>query len=164
METEAKEAAILNLLGIYRLAERIPAASIDAMLAGVAPYSVDVVQRACINFRDGLVPGRNAAYPPEAPELIAEVRRLDALTLPDRPLQGVTEVDYGIRIRTGHLSTAEVDYVMDRKGVFPDGRSMAFLSGAELKAEVAVALKALPSPEPKSMADIVPHLKRFADA
>lgn len=164
MDAAAKEIAILDLLGIYRFADRISDAAMQAMLDGVAPFALASVQLACLRFRDGLVPGRNAGYPPEAPELIAEVRRLDALTLPDRPLQGVTEVDYGIRIRTGHLSTAEVDYVMDRKGVFPDGRSMAFLSGAELKAEVAVALKALPSPEPKSMADIVPHLKRFADA
>ena len=165
METEAKEAAILNLLGIYRLAERIPGASIDAMLAGVAPYSVDVVLRACINFRDGLVPGRNAAYPPEAPELIAEVRRVDGMTLTGRPLQGVLEVNFGHgTIRTGHLTSAEVDFVFHHKGMLPDGRNMALLMADDLKAEVAKPALALPPPEPKSPADIVPHLKRMADA
>lgn len=163
MEAEAKEALILDLLAIYRTGDRISDAGISAMLAGVEPYSLDTVRLACTRFRDGLVEGRNAAFPPEAPEMIAEVRRLDGLRVADRPLQGVLEVNFGHgTIRTGHLTSAEVDFVFHHKGMLPDGRNMAMLMADDLKAEIARPALALPAPEPKSMADIVPHLQRFS--
>lgn len=165
LDAAAKKSAIYDLLDSYRRGNEVPGTAIDAMVAGVASYPLKSVLAACMNFRDGAVPGRNPGYLPEAPEFIAEVRRLDAMTIAPPPLQGITEVDLGRgRIRTGHLTAAEVDYVLDRKGVLPDGRAMSSLPADELKAEVAVALRALPPPAPKSPADIVPHLKRFADA
>lgn len=167
METEAKEATILSLLAIYRLGDRVTEAGIDAMVAGVEQFSLAAVTQACLNFRDGQVPGQTSIFaPPEAPELIREVRRVAAmLQISVRPLQGIVEVDMGRGvIRTGHLTSAEVDYVLERKGVLPDGRAMALLPADELKAEVSVAMRALPPPGRKLPTDIVPHLRRMADA
>lgn len=178
MDSEAKEAAILDMLGIYLAGERIPRTQAEqhaadaqlnnllgGMLAVVEDCSVQAVATAAQRFKYGLA--GNPSFMPKPPEFSAEVRRLEDFLRPsaDVPLQGIVEVDMGRgRIRTGHLTSAEVDYVLDRKGVLPDGRSMASLSPGDLKAEVAVAMKALPAPTMRSAADLVPHFKRMADA
>lgn len=164
MDREAKEAEILRLLDIYPTAERVSDEAYRALVEEVEPYSVDAVARACRRFRAGEVDGHNNAFPPNAAQLAAEVRKLD-MPMREVPLQGITEVDFGRgRIRTGHLTSAQVDVVMHYKGTLPDGRNMASLSPGDLKAEVAVAMKALPAPTMRSATDLVPHFKRMADA
>lgn len=164
MEAEAKEAALLSLLDIYHTGERVSDAAYAGMVAALEPFSLNVVVLACSAFRSGSVAGHNNAFPPNEAQLVSVLREFDA-PMREVPLQGITEVDLGRgRIRTGHLTSAEVDYVLDRKGVLPDGRSMASLSPGDLKAEVAVAMKALPAPTMRSAADLVPHFKRMADA
>lgn len=162
MDREAKEAEILRLLDIYPTAERVSDEAYHAMVDEVEPYSVDAVARACRRFRAGEVEGHNNAFPPNAAQLAAEVRKLDVPAMAPPPLQGITEVDFGRgRIRTGHLTSAQVDAVMHYKGTLPDGRNMASLGTLELLDAVTIAMRALPAPEPKRPADIVPHLQRF---
>ncbi len=162
MDREAKEAEILRLLDIYPTAERVSDEAYRALVEEVEPYSVDAVARACRRFRAGEVDGHNNAFPPNAAQLAAEVRKLD-MPMREVPLQGITEVDFGRgRIRTGHLTSAQVDVVMHYKGTLPDGRNMASLGTLELLDAVTVAMRALPAPEPKRPADIVPHLQRMA--
>lgn len=163
MDREAKEAEILRLLDIYPTAERVSDEAYHAMVDEVEPYSVDAVARACRRFRAGEVEGHNNAFPPNAAQLAAEVRKLDVPAMAPPPLQGITEVNFGHgTIRTGHLTSAEVDFVFHHKGMLPDGRNMALLMSEDLKAEVAKPALALPPPEPKRLADIVPHLQRMA--
>jgi hypothetical protein len=165
-EAEAKEVAVLEMLASYHTAERVTDDAYRIMLEEIAPYSLRAVILACKRFKGGKVEGHNNAFPPNSGQLTPVVERMEAmLQISVRPLQGIVEVDMGRGvIRTGHLTSAEVDYVLDRKGVLPDGRAMALLPADELKAEVSVAMKALPPPGRKLPTDIVPHLKRFADA
>lgn len=163
MEAEAKEASVLRLLDSYHNADRVSDAAYAAMLEGIAPYSVEAVVLACRRFRNADVEGHNNAFAPNEAQLVSVVRdeqeRLDRVV---RPLQGVTEVNFGHgTIRTGHLTSAEVDFVFHHKGMLPDGRNMALLMAGDLKAEVARPALALEPPEPKSPSDIVPHLKRM---
>lgn len=163
-QAEAKEAALLSLLDIYHTAERVSDAAYAGMVAALEPFPLAVVVKACGAFRSGAVAGHNNAFPPNEAQLVAVMDAFAPVMAP-RPLQGIVEVDMGRGvIRTGHLTSAEVDYVLDRKGVLPDGRAMALLPADELKAEVAVAMKALPPPGRKLPTDIVPHLRRMADA
>lgn len=52
---------------------------VNAILRAADPYSDRVVAAVIRNFADGLVPGKDNAYPPQAPEFAAECRRLRAM-------------------------------------------------------------------------------------
>lgn len=175
MDREAKEAALIGLLDIYHTADRVTDAAYQGMVAALEPFSLDVVVRACAAFRGGAVEGHNNAFPPNEAQLVQVLRDFDAPAgidmrgLASFPIGkvppgvrtiGAIEADYGHgRINMVHLTPEQKDVVEHHKGVAADGRNMATMTPEELVA--AVSVLALPSPEPKRPADIVPHLQRF---
>ncbi len=78
MESDAKEASILQLLDSYP-SFRATDAFIEALLAAVEPYSVDAVKQACARFLAGEVDGHNNAYVVNAAELASQARMLDGV-------------------------------------------------------------------------------------
>lgn len=72
-----REMAVQNMLDGYTM----PTSQglVNAILRAADPFSDRVVATVVGNFSDGLVPGKDNAYPPQAPEFAAECRRVQAM-------------------------------------------------------------------------------------
>ncbi len=77
MESDAKEAAILQMMTGYGSSSKISDATIDAYLAAVSNLSVEAVVAACGRFLRGEVEERSHAFMPSAAEVAAQARMLD---------------------------------------------------------------------------------------
>ena len=137
----AKEALILDLFD--RWPNFAPSAdTIRAYVADLDGMSVEAVRRSVDQFRSGLV-DRNNAFVPASPEVVANVREwqraIDSRDDPGPTLHnGLLNVDFGRgSIDMRGLTAEEQDKVMDMKGVASNGRSMAGMSLAQIREEVA---------------------------
>ena len=71
-------------------------ALVNAILRSADPYSDRVVAAVIDNFAGGLVPGKDNAYPPQAPEFAAECRRMQGV-LESRDMPKLRAVPDGMR-------------------------------------------------------------------
>ncbi|MBP8309397.1 MAG: hypothetical protein KAY46_19135 [Burkholderiaceae bacterium] len=69
---------------------------VNAILRAADPFSDRVVAAVIGNFSDGLVPGKDNAYPPQAPEFAAECRRMQGV-LESRDMPKLRAVPDGMR-------------------------------------------------------------------
>lgn len=135
----AKEAKILDLFDSY------PSASpsretLQAYLAAVNGMSLEAVARSVQQFRSGLVERPNRDFAPSGEAFAANVREwqkaIDRRAGGDIELHnGLIEMDWGQgRIDMRGLTEAEQDQIIANKGCAPDGRSLAYMPLAEIKA------------------------------
>ena len=139
---DAKELMILDLFDGW-LNARPSADNVRAYLAELEPFDLDAVRRSVKQFRSGRVEGHNMDFPPSAPQLTANVREwqkaLDARndTGPEMH-NGLIECDWGHgRVDLRGLTTAEQDQIIAAKGRAPDGRSLAYMPLADIRAALA---------------------------
>lgn len=74
MDSDAKEAAIIQMMSGFPSSSKITDAMVDAYLAAVDDIGAEAVQRSCTQFAKGLVENRNNAFMPTAAELAANAR------------------------------------------------------------------------------------------
>jgi hypothetical protein len=101
MDSDAKEAALLEMLGRFRA--RWTDSDIEDALESLKPFRVEAVARACRNFRDGTVVDQSTAFAPNAVQLVVEARRLEGVLAFDEFLEQTTFIPHYAINRMGEL-------------------------------------------------------------
>jgi hypothetical protein len=140
----AKEAKILDLFDSYPSASPT-AETVRAYVQAVAGLSAEAVARSVTQFTSGLVERPNRDFAPSAEAFAANVRDWQR-AIDSRDGGGVTlhtgilNMDFGAgSIDMRGLTEAEQDAVIAAKGRAPDGRSLAYMPLAEIKAALGQA-------------------------
>lgn len=135
----AKEALILDLFDGY-LSAKPSAENLRRYLSAVENLSVEAVARSVKQFNDGLVERDNRDFAPSAETFAVNAREwqraLDVRNDTGPVLHnGMIECDWGHgRVDLRGLTNAEQDQIIAAKGRAPDGRSLAYMPLAEIKA------------------------------
>ena len=142
MEAEAKEALILTLFDAYPSSgQQVSASRIATYADAVATLSIEAVRRSVEQFVTGKVERENRDFVPSAEAFAANSREwqraIDQRAGQDEPElhNGLIEMDFGAgRIDMRGLTNAEQDTIIAAKGRAPDGRSLAYMPLADIRA------------------------------
>lgn len=138
-DRDVKESLILDLFDIY-LTAKPSAENVRAYLKAVESLSVEAVARSVQQFREGLVERENSDFAPSAETFSRNAREWQRAINQrgqDGPElhNGLIECDWGHgRVDMRGLTTAEQDQIIAAKGRAPDGRSLAYMPLAEIRA------------------------------
>lgn len=150
-EWNAREVLILEMLAGF--GSNVANPTIDAMVRVCLPFQIEAVQQACERFTNKEVDGHDYRFPPNAPQLVDQVRLLDRVLNRIAGRRGTGLIPY----RMGE-SPPEGTVPLGPVKIEVDGRirDVSHLTHAE-KEEILLTGK-MPSEEQKSIA---PALKRM---